>query len=90
MVYTITGSGYTIHMPETPNQGDSIKISNFQTEATGSDRIEQIVETNRVTLGRSGERIMGLPQDMQLDYPSPTFELIYTNTNRGWVIIGGG
>ena len=89
-VYTITGSGWTMHMPSNPTSGDSIKVSNFQTEATGSDRFNQITESNRVTIGRSGENIMGLAQNMQLDYPSPTFELIYTNNNRGWVIIGGG
>ena len=89
-VYTITGSGWTMHMPTTPVAGDSIKVSNFQTSATGSDRFNQIIEANRIKIGRSGENIMGLAQDMQLDYPSPTFELIYTNTTRGWVIIGGG
>jgi len=88
MVYTITGSGYTLHMPSTPNQGDSIKISNFQIDLTGSNRFSQVISSNRVTIGRSGENIMGLPQDMEIDYVSPTFELIYTNTNRGWVVIG--
>lgn len=90
MVYTVTGSGWTMHMPTTPTAGDSIKISNFQTNVTGSDRFREIVDANRITIGRSGENIMGLSQNMDLDYPSPTFELIYTNTSRGWVIIGGG
>ena len=87
-VYTITGSGWTMHMPSTPTSGDSIKISNFQVNATGSDRFKEVTSGNRVTIGRSGENIMGLAQDMDIDYVSPTFELIYTNPNRGWVVIG--
>ena len=91
MVYTITGSNYTLHMPSSPYPGDSIKISNFQSDVTGSDRFNRIeLASSRITLGRGGEKIMGLDQDMQLDYVSPTFELIYTNPNRGWVIVGGG
>ena len=87
-VYTISGSGYTLHMPTSPEQGDSIKVSNFQSSVTGSDRFKEVTSGSRVTIGRGGSKIMGLTQDMQLDYVSPTFELIYTDLNKGWVVIG--
>lgn len=88
--YALSGSGYTFHLPSSPNPGDSLKISNFQTNATGSERYStQITESNRITIGRSGEAIMGLTESLQLDYQSPTFEMIYIDSNRGWVIFGG-
>jgi hypothetical protein len=88
--YALSGSNYTFHLPSSPNPGDSLKISNFQTNATGSDRYStQITASNRITIGRSGEAIMGLTESMELDYQSPTFEIMYIDSTRGWVIFGG-
>lgn len=88
--YALSGSSYTLHLPPSPNPGDSIKISNFQTNATGSNRYSsQISGSERITIGRSGEAIMGITESMELDYQSPTFEMMYIDSTRGWVIFGG-
>lgn len=86
--YALSGSAYTFHLPADPNPGDSLKISNFQTDLTGSDRFRKISAPERISLGRSGKPIMGLNQDMELDYQAPTFEVIYVDATRGWVIYG--
>jgi len=88
--YALSGSGYNFYLPNSPNTGDSLKISNFQSDATGSDRLTQITESNRITIDGSGENIMGLTESMQLDYVTPTFEMIYTDSTRGWIIFGAG
>lgn len=87
--YALSGSLYTFHLPSSPNPGDSLKISNFQTNATGSDRFLTITGSERITIGRSGNPIMGYDQDMELDLLAPTFEIMYIDSTRGWVIFGG-
>jgi hypothetical protein len=87
--YALSGSNYFFYLPSSPNAGDSIKVSNFQSDATGSTRFTQITASNRITIHGSGANIMGLTESMQLDYVSPTFEMIYIDSTRGWVIFGG-
>ena len=89
VAYALSGSNYTFHLPASPNPGDSLKISNFQTNVTGSDRYQTtITASERITIGRSGEAIMGYTESMELDLQSPTFEMIYIDSTRGWVIFG--
>ena len=85
-VYTLSGS-FTASLPTSPNEGDSIKISNFSTSETGSDRGEVDPVESKILIGRNGENIMGLPQDMGLNTYVPSFELIYTEPTKGWIII---
>jgi len=84
-IYTLSGS-FTASLPPSPNVGDSIKLSNFSTNNTGSDR-QSVPPSEKIIIGRNGENIMGLPQDMGLDAYAPAFEMIYTSTPKGWVII---
>jgi len=86
-VYTLSGS-FTASLPASPNIGDSIKISNQSTSGstTPSDKITDIATT--IQLNRNGSNIMGTSQDMKLDNGIAAFELIYTNPDRGWVVIG--
>ncbi|MDB0041607.1 hypothetical protein N9F16_00805 [bacterium] len=85
-VYTLSGS-FTASLPTSPNEGDSIKISNFSTSETGSDRGAVDPVESKILIGRNGENIMGLPQDMGLNQYAPSFELIYTESTKGWIII---
>ena len=85
-VYTLSGS-FTASLPTSPNEGDSIKISNFSTSETGSDRGAVDPVESKILIGRNGENIMGLPQDMGLNTYVPSFELIYTEPTKGWIII---
>ena len=73
-VYVFTAS-LTLTLPASPEVGESIKISNLS-------------ETTTCVLGRNGNKIMGDAEDLTLDTASASFELIYSGTAKGWVIIG--
>ena len=65
----------TLTLPASPAVGDSIKISNLSGVAT-------------CVLGANGNNIMATAGDLTLDDATKSFELIYTDTTNGWVIIG--
>jgi hypothetical protein len=73
-LYVLTAD-LTLTLPASPIDGDSIKISNLSGIAT-------------CVLGRNGSLIMGVDQDLTLDTPSASFELIYSGATKGWVIVG--
>ncbi|REJ63502.1 MAG: hypothetical protein DWQ21_02960 [Bacteroidetes bacterium] len=73
-LYVFTAT-LTLTLPASPALGDSIKISNLSDVAT-------------CVLGRNGNKIMGDAADLTLDTASASFELIYSGTSKGWVIIG--
>jgi hypothetical protein len=72
-LYLLTAD-LTLTLPSSPALGDSIKISNLSGVAT-------------CTLGANGNNIMATAGDLTLDDASKSFELIYTDTANGWVII---
>lgn len=72
-VYVLTAS-LTLTLPIAPELGDSIKISNLSAVDT-------------CIIARNGNNIMGLAEDLTLDSTSASFELIYANATKGWVII---
>lgn len=65
----------TLTLPASPEEGDSIKISNLSGVAT-------------CVLGANGNNIMATASDLTLDDATKSFELIYTDATNGWVIIG--
>ncbi len=73
-VYVFTAS-LTLTLPSSPASGDTIKISN-----------RSLVDT--CILARNGSNILGAAEDLTLDNAGASFELIYTDTSNGWVIIG--
>ena len=73
-VYVFTAS-LTLTLPANPEVGESIKISNRSGVGT-------------CVLGRNGNKILGAADDLTLDTASASFELIYSGTAQGWVIIG--
>ena len=73
-VYVFTAN-LTLTLPASPEVGESIKISNRSGVAT-------------CVLGRNGNKILGAAADLTLDTASASFELIYSGTAQGWVIIG--
>jgi hypothetical protein len=64
----------TLTLPATPIGGDSIKVSNLSSVAT-------------CIIGANGNNIMATAGDLTLNDASKSFELIYTDTANGWVII---
>jgi len=73
-VYVFTAS-LTLTLPASPGLGDSIKISNL----SGVDTC---------VLGSNGNKIMDAAADLTLDTASASFELIWSGSSKGWVIIG--
>jgi len=73
-VYIFTAT-LTLTLPASPEVGQWIKISNRSGVAT-------------CVLGANTNKIMGATTDMTLDTASASFELIYSGTAQGWVIIG--
>jgi len=74
-----SATAYTLNLPLTPNNGDSVKISNRSTATTN-------------TIGANGQSIMGATagssSDLILDVTTANFEMIFTGGAQGWVIIG--
>jgi hypothetical protein len=75
-IFTATGaqSIATVTLPGSPTLGDSIKISNLGGLAN--------------VLGANGNKIMGQAADMTINTPTAAFELIWSGSNNGWIIIG--
>jgi hypothetical protein len=75
-IFTATGaqSIATVNLPGSPTLGDSIKISNLGGLAN--------------VLGANGNKIMGVAADLTINTPTAAFELIWSGSNNGWIIIG--
>ncbi len=73
-LYVFTAN-LTLTLPASPSSGDSLKISNLSGVAT-------------CVLQRNGSNIMAVSDNLTLDNQYASFELIYTDTTRGWVIVG--
>jgi hypothetical protein len=73
-LYIFTASA-TLTLPANPSGGDSIKVSNLS-------------GTTTCVIARNTKNIMAVGEDMTLDNPYVSFELIYSDATRGWVIIG--
>jgi len=66
---------FTIDSPDNPVLGDTFRIVNMVDS----------FEDNNLTIGRNGERIMGLEEDLVVDI-NRSFDLKYSDSNNGWVI----
>lgn len=73
-VYVFTAD-LTLTLPSSPEVGQWIKISNRSGVAT-------------CILAANGSNIMGASANLTLDTASSSFELIYSGSAQGWVIIG--
>ena len=73
-VYVLTAN-LTLTLPASPGIGDSIKISNRSGVTT-------------CVIGANNKKIMGAAANLTLDTAAASFELIYSGTDQGWVIIG--
>lgn len=73
-VYVFTAT-LTLTLPASPEVGQWIKISNRSGVTT-------------CVLGANTNKIMGATSDYTLNTASASFELVYSGTAQGWVIIG--
>lgn len=70
--YLLTAS-LTLTLPATPAAGDCV----FVHDASGS---------GTCVIGRGGENIMGLAEDLNLNTGYPYLWLVYADATRGWVL----
>ena len=76
----IAGCGYLLDanvvltLPSSPTAGDCVFAQTYGSYLTAS-------------IGRGGQNIMGLAQDMTLDVAYARVELVYLDVTRGWVIV---
>ncbi len=74
VVYVLTAT-LVLTLPSSPTVGDWIKIANLS-------------NTTTCTLGRNGNNIMGLAENLLLDDAQASFEIVYSGGAYGWVVIG--
>jgi hypothetical protein len=72
-----TAGAFTLTLPATPVLGDKVSII---------DSVEMF-KTNNVTIDRNGEAIMGLSEDMLANVDGISFDMVFKDAARGWVII---
>jgi len=72
-----TSSGvFTITLPSSPSLGDTVEI----VDAGGTH------QTNNLTVGRNGENILGLSQDLICDVEDARWKMTYYNSTEGWKV----
>ena len=72
-----TATAFTLTLPATPTNGDSLYVSN-----------RSGISTNEIA--RNGESIMGSAENITLDVAPAAFKLTYAAGSQGWVITGAG
>jgi len=71
-----SGGPFTVNLPASPVMGDAVSF----VDAAAS------CGTNNVTVGRNGEKIMGLEENLTIDEDDAAFDLVYYNSTYGWRI----
>lgn len=72
-LYIITAS-LTLTLPATPTVGDKVGMSNMS-------------GTTTVVMGRNGENIAGIAEDLIIDVANIGIQFIYTGATKGWILI---
>ena len=73
-LYVLTAN-LTLTLPSSPSAGNYIKISNRSGVAT-------------CVVARNSEKIMSATTDLTLDKLNSGFEMVYSGTAQGWILIG--
>lgn len=71
-----SGGAWTLTLPASPTLGDRVAI----VDSTSS------FDTNNLTVGRNGEKVMGLSEDMTVSTKNIGFVLVYDGATNGWRI----
>jgi hypothetical protein len=72
-LYVMTAS-LTLTLPASPSVGDAVGVSNLSGTLT-------------CVIGRNGNEIMNLAEDMTVDVADAGFTLYYSGATYGWVLL---
>ena len=75
-VDTFNGGAFTIFLPSSPEKGDRIKIYDLY----------RYFGTNNLTIDRNGKVIMGDNENLVVTTEGASFELVFYNNTRGWLV----
>jgi hypothetical protein len=70
---SVTSAGLTMTLPASPAAGNEVAI--------------QVGDITNTVIGRNGQNIMGLAEDMTIDVANRTVNLFFTDATRGWRIV---
>jgi hypothetical protein len=69
-----SGGAVTITLPASPQTGDQVSILD----------LASTFDTNNCTIGRNGNKIMGLTENLVLNVEDEAITLVYTGATYGW------
>ena len=69
---TVTAAGQTITLPASPTAGNEVVIS--------------VGDFANTVIGRNGENIMDIAENMTIDSANATVNLVFIDATRGWRI----
>ena len=69
-----TSAAFTVTLPASPSAGDIVSISDYA----------QTFDTNNLTIGRNGNKINALSEDMTVAVEDAGIQLVYTGSTNGW------
>ena len=72
-----SGGGFILTLPASPQLGDTIRILD----------LAGTFDTDNLVIGRNGNNIMGLAQDLTLSTENAAIGLVYSNATYGWKLI---
>lgn len=72
-----TTGGFTITLPATPIENDTIQII----DATG------VAGSSNITVARNGQKIQNLAEDLTINVNNAAITLVYTGATYGWLIV---
>ena len=70
-----TSSAFTVTLPASPSAGNQVAIVDY----AGT------FDTNKITLGRNGNKIEGATSDKQLSSERKAVQLVYIDATQGWL-----
>jgi hypothetical protein len=71
-----TSAGFTVTLPATPTAGQQVAIVDY----AGT------FDTNKITLGRNGNKIEGATSNKQLSTERKSVQLVYIDSTQGWLV----
>lgn len=77
LIDTTGGTELTLTLPANPRQGDRVNFI----DAAGN------CGTTKAIIGRNGNKIAALDEDLDFDIKNTSLEFIYTGSSYGWSIL---